>query len=170
MSFSRELWDWTRSIIIAVALALVLRFFVVEHFKVDGSSMVPTLRDGERLIVNKFVYNFNDPGYGDIVVFKYSSNRDFIKRVVGTTGDVLHCKDNRLYRNNQPVEEPYLKDGYLMRDFGPVEVPEGHIFVMGDNRTESKDSRDDDVGFISLEQVRGKAFFVFWPITEAGAL
>jgi len=159
----KELWEWVRSIAIAIFLALLIRFFVVEVFLVRGQSMYPTLENGERLIVNKFIYYFYEPDYNDIVVFSYSDNEDYIKRVVGTCEDTVKIKDNTFKRNGSPVEEDYLLDEE-MEDYGPVEVPSGQLFVLGDNRNSSMDSRHDKVGFVSREEVKGRAFFVFWPL------
>jgi len=163
----KELWDWVRSILIAVALALLIRLFLFEVFVVEGRSMHPTLHETERLMVNKVIYRFDQPKYGDIVVFEYEPGRDFIKRVIGTPGDKIEIKTGRVYINGQLLEEPYLLDNMEMNDFGPVEVPPGFLFLMGDYRINSMDSRDPRVGFVSLEDLKGRAFFIFWPPWEA---
>ncbi len=162
----KEIWEWARSIIIAVILALLFRMFVLEHFLVEGESMLPTLNHKERIIVNKMVYHFYNPEHGDVVVFNYHDRRDFIKRTVGVEGDTIQIIDNQLYCNGLPVDEPYLKN-CTMLDYGPVTVPPGHIFVLGDNRSNSRDSRYPDVGFVSLEKVKGRACVVFWPFDQA---
>lgn len=163
----KEVWEWIRSITIAVVLALVVRFFLIEPFMVDGGSMYPTLKDQERLIVNKLVYRFDPPQPGDIIVFEYAPGTDFVKRVIGVGGDWIEIRDGRVYRNSVPLEEPYLDEGMDMPDYGPVEVPPGFLFVMGDYRRNSKDSRDPSVGFVSLEKVKGRAMLVLWPPWEA---
>lgn len=163
----KELWDWVRSILIAVALALLIRLFLFEVFVVEGRSMHPTLHETERLMVNKVIYHFDQPGHGDIVVFEYEPGRDFIKRVIGIPGDSIVIKTGRVYINNQLLEEPYLLDNMEMNDFGPVDVPPGYLFLMGDYRINSMDSRDPRVGFVSLEDLKGRAFFIFWPPWEA---
>ncbi len=158
-----ELWEWIKSIIIAVIIALLIRGYVVETFLVDGESMVPTLKNYERLIVNKFVYRFSEPEHGDVIVFKYSPDRDFIKRVIATGGDTVRVNGERVYLNGIPLEEDYILE-YPYGDYGPVVVPEGHYFVLGDNRNNSWDSREPSVGFVSPERIKGKAFLVYWPL------
>lgn len=167
---SREFWEWVRSIVIAIVLALVIRFFLFEVFVVEGGSMSPTLEENERLVVNKIVYRLDEPRYGEIVVFEFEPGRDFIKRVIGMGGDTIEIRAGKLYRNGKKVEEPYLIDELQMRDYGPVTVPEGKFFLMGDYRTNSMDSRDGRVGFIPEEKIKGRAFFIFWPPWEARLL
>jgi len=157
-----------RSIIIAVILALLIRSFVVEILVVDGQSMYPTLEDGERVIVNRFVYYFSEPEAEEIAVFEYTEDRDFIKRVIGTPGDEIEIRGKKVYRNGELVEEEYLnfQDKRRAQDYGPVVVPSGEYFVLGDNRENSKDSRSNSVGFVSEEQFKGRAFLVFWPFAN----
>lgn len=157
-----EIWEWIKSILIAVILAVVIRFFILEVFLVDGSSMLPTLNDRERLIVNKFQYHFQDPQAGDVLIFSFSNDRDFIKRVIGVPGDEILVEEGQIVVNGVPFIEDYISDT-TQGQYGPVTVPEGYYFVMGDNRNNSMDSRDPAVGFISSERIKGKAFLVFWP-------
>ena len=166
---AKEIWEWTRSILIAIILALLFRMFLLEHFLVDGQSMYPTLRDNERIIVNKIVYRFQEPDYGDIIVFNYQDRRDFIKRIVAIEGDTVEIKDNRLYLNDTLTDEPYLNE-HTVVDYGPVTVPPEHYFVLGDNRANSRDSRYPDVGFVSLEEIKGRASLVFWPFDRARSI
>lgn len=170
MGKRKEFWEWTRSILIAIVLALVIRLFLLEVFVVEGSSMYPTLQETERLMVNKVVYHFDEPKVGDIVVFEYEPGRDFIKRVVGVPGDRVAIRDGQLFVNNSALYEPYLANDTEMYDFGPVEVPPGNLFVLGDFRHHSMDSRDPRVGFVSEEFLKGRAFFVFWPPWDARAI
>ncbi len=158
-----ELWEWVKSILIAVVLAVLIRLFVLEVFLVDGSSMLPTLQDQERLIVNKFVYHFQEPQPGDVLIFSYSRERDFIKRVIGVPGDEIYIEDGFVHVNGQSLPEGYIREA-TNGQYGPVTVPGGHYFVMGDNRNNSMDSRDSSVGFISSERIKGKALLVFWPV------
>lgn len=169
MNKTKELWEWVRSIGIAVILAVLIRLFLFEVFVVEGASMFPTLDNHERLIVNKLVYRLDIPEPGDIVVFNYSSERDFIKRVIGVSGDLIEIREGAVYRNGALLEEPYISE-QPWADFGPVEVPPGTVFLMGDNRNNSMDSRDPSVGFVSLHKVKGKAFVVFWPPGELRVL
>jgi signal peptidase I len=158
-----------RSIAVAVLLALVIRFFLFEVFVVEGRSMFPTLEEHERLVVNKLVYRFDEPTVGDIVVFEFEPRRDFIKRVIAVGGDIVEIRAGQVFRNGEPLAEPYLRDaGY--QDYGPVEVPAGHFFLMGDFRQNSMDSRDPRVGFVTLEKIKGRAFLIFWPLFEARVL
>jgi signal peptidase I len=166
---SSELKEWMKSIALAVVIALIIRFFFFETFLVEGTSMHPTLQHHERLIVNKIVYNFKDPEQGDVIVFNYSVRRDFIKRIIALAGDEVEIRNGNLYVNEKLQVEPYIRD-QAMYDFGPVVIPQGHVFVLGDNRDNSMDSRDPAVGSISLERVKGKAMLVFWPFSSAGLL
>lgn len=129
--------------------------------------MYPTLHEAERLMVNKVVYRFDDPQTGDIVVFEFEPGRDFIKRVIGVAGNRVEIKNGRVFVNDQQLEEPYLPESIEMQDFGPVEVPPGYLFLMGDYRQNSMDSRDPRVGFVSLDDLKGRAFFIFWPLWDA---
>ena len=163
----KELWDWVKSILIAIVLALIIRLFLFEVFVVEGRSMYPTLHETERLMVNKIIYRFGQPQIGDIIVFEYEPGRDFIKRVIGLAGDIVEINNGRVYLNGNLLDEPYLLDDMDMADFGPVEVPPGFMFTMGDYRINSMDSRDPRVGFVSLDRLKGKAFFIFWPPWDA---
>ncbi|NLX91153.1 MAG: signal peptidase I [Firmicutes bacterium] len=158
----KEAKEWTRSIVLAIVIAIFIRLFLFEVFLVEGSSMYPTLQNHERLIVNKATYFFKEPEKGDIIVFSFSPQRDFIKRVIAVEGDTVEISDNQVFVNGVVLDEPYLKDCQMM-NFGPVKVPEGHIFVLGDNRGNSMDSRDPAVGYVSRKKVKGKAVVVFWP-------
>ena len=166
-----EIKDWIISILIAVVLAFFIRYIIVELYMVEGPSMQPTLVTNERLVVNKFIYRFKTPQHGDIVVFRYprDPSRDFIKRVIGVPGDTIEVNDGRVFVNGQLQNEPYILE--RTRGFYPLEtVPEGHIFVMGDNRNNSEDSRFSDVGFVPYDLVKGKAIVIFWPLDNMKAL
>ena len=171
------------AIVIAVVLALFIRTFVVQAFKIPSGSMKETLQIGDHILVNKFIYGvkipiagatlipIKKPQHDDIVVFKYPENPklDFIKRVVGVEGDVIEIRDKRLYVNHEPYDREYavFKDSYVFQggfnkrdNFGPVTVAKNSLFVMGDNRDNSKDSRF--WGFVNLKAVKGKAFMIYW--------
>jgi len=175
--------EYAEAIIIAILIALFIRTFVVQAFKIPSGSMKPTLLVGDHLLVNKFVYGVkipflrktlipvDNPERGDIVVFIYPVDRskDFIKRVVGVAGDTIAIKNKRIYINGSPSNDGHgvhtdslIFPGSLQpRDnFGPATVPPGHLFVMGDNRDESYDSRF--WGFVDLRDVLGKAFIIYW--------
>jgi signal peptidase I len=166
-SFWEEVKDWTVSIIVALALAWVIRNYIVELYVVDGPSMRPTLESGERLVVNKFIYRFGQPTKGEIIVFKFPQDpsRDFIKRVIATGGDTIEIKNENVYVNGQMLNEPYIKEKSLI-SYPLSTVPEGTIFVMGDNRPNSEDSRFKEVGFVPLNMLKGKALMVFWPFSN----
>jgi len=182
-SVAREYFE---SIVIAVIMALFIRTFVVQAFKIPTGSMEPNLLIGYHLLVNKFVFapgSFErallptrDIRRGDIVVFKYPEDpeRDFIKRVIGLPGDIVELRDRRVYINGKPVDEPYAH--YLPRPadaslheatsedvrevYGPVAVPADGYFMMGDNRDNSQDSRY--WGFLPRDYVKGRALFIYW--------
>jgi signal peptidase I len=157
-----EVWEWTKSILIAVLLALVIRAFIVEVFMVQGQSMLPTLHDRERLIVSKVQLYYRTPEKGEIVVFKATEDRDFIKRVIAVAGDEVRVDQSGVYVNGNLLDEPYILER-ARETFGPVIVPHDSIFVMGDNRNNSMDSRHPNVGFIQLDLLKGMAMIVFWP-------
>ena len=175
--------EYSEAIIIAIILALFIRTFVIQAFKIPSGSMEPTLRIGDHLLVNKFIYGIKLPVWrrtivpvttperGDVIVFIYpvDQGKDFIKRIIGLPGERIEFLDQQLLVNGQPVEDPF---GYYSEkkstaenpDSGgrswPVLIPEGHYFVMGDNRDHSYDSRF--WGPVSSELVKGKAFIIYW--------
>lgn len=172
-----EVFEWVKALFIAIILAVVIRYFLFAPIIVDGSSMMPTLHDQDRMIVNKFAYTMNPPKRFDIIVFHAPENKDYIKRVIGLPGDEIEYKNDQLYVNGKAMEEPYLAefkkmvvDGpltepFTLEDIPKIEqktVPEGHLFVLGDNRRSSKDSRH--IGAIKIEEVLGKTSIVYWPL------
>jgi signal peptidase I len=171
------------AILIAIVIALFIRTFVVQAFKIPSGSMKPTLQIGDHILVNKFSYGIKipyigkvifpvgDPQHGDIVVFKFpvDPRKDFIKRVIGAGGDVVEIQDKTVYVNGKPLNhdvgvytDPRTIAGSLKHrdNFGPITVPKGALFVMGDNRDESFDSRF--WGFVPVRDVSGKAFIIYW--------
>jgi signal peptidase I len=178
--------EYFESIVIAVILALFVRTWVVQAFKIPTGSMENNLLIGDHLLVNKFVFGptmtavdrallpVRDIRRGDIVVFKYPDEpeRDFIKRVIGLPGDTLELKAKKVYVNGQPLDEPYvhfltpasegaeITSADVRERYGPVTVPEGQYFVMGDNRDNSQDSRY--WGFLPRHYVKGKALMIYW--------
>ncbi|MGD2272189.1 MAG: signal peptidase I [Desulfobacterales bacterium] len=171
------------AILVAILLALLIRTFFVQAFKIPSGSMKQTLQIGDHILVNKFIYGIKipflketiipvkQPDRGDIIVFKFpiDPDKDFIKRVIGVGGDVVEGRDKKIYVNNQPLEDEYsirtdsqiIPGGLQPRDnFGPITVPEDSLFVMGDNRDQSFDSRF--WGFVDLKVVNGKAFMIYW--------
>jgi signal peptidase I len=160
-------------VILVVAFALVFGFvrpFVLEAFYIPSESMVPKLLVGDRVFVNKFVYRFWEPERGDIVVFQSveGEGEDLIKRVIGAPGDRVAIINGVLHVNGEPQEESYVRDGRPLDSGpnGPTRVPEGEVFVMGDNRANSRDSRF--FGPVPVENIEGEAFFRFWPPSRIG--
>ncbi|MDW7675408.1 MAG: signal peptidase I [Bacillota bacterium] len=168
---NRDHWivEYLESIVIALVLALIIRTFVFQPFYIPSGSMEPTLAIGDRIIVSKFSYYFNEPVLGDVVVFKYplDPSRDFIKRVIGVPGDIVEIKDSQLFVNGLIIPEEYVPP-LDFGDYGPIEVPKEEYFVLGDNRTNSQDSRS--WGFVPEENVVGKAQAIFWPFNRIGAI
>ena len=175
--------EYAEAIGMALLLALFIRTFIVQAFKIPSGSMIPTLQIGDHILVNKLSYgvripflehylaSFQKVQRGDVIVFIFPEDRskDFIKRVIGVAGDSVEVRDKRIYINGKQVDDPHghfegddpQSPGLPSRDgYGPRVVPENHIFVMGDNRDRSYDSRF--WGFVSLEDVRGKAFLIYW--------
>lgn len=175
--------EYAEAIIIALVLALLIRTFVVQAFKIPSGSMEPTLEIGDHILVNKFIYGIKipftslrlfpleKPKRGDVVVFIYplDPSKDFIKRVVAVEGDTVQIINKKLIINGAEVPDPHAvyKDDTIFpaevqkRDnFGPVTVPKGCLFVLGDNRDRSLDSRF--WGFVPIEDLRGKAFIIYW--------
>jgi signal peptidase I len=161
-------------VILLVSFALVFGFvrpFVVEAFYIPSESMVPTLRIGDRVLVNKFIYRFAQPERGDIIVFESveGGGEDLIKRVVGVPGDKISVRGGRLLVNGEPQREPYVYKKYPDRSSSaPTTVPEDHVFVMGDNRANSRDSRY--FGTVPERKIEGEAFLRFWPPDRIGGL
>ena len=166
-----EIIEWIKAIVFALVLALLIRSFIFEPMMVPTGSMIHTIEINDRILVNKFIYRFKDLEHGDVVVFKYPDDpkQTFVKRLIGVGGDIIEIRDNVLYRNNEPIEEPYVKEP-MIGDYGPYKVPEGHFFMMGDNRNSSKDSRSWENKYVPRENVIGKATYCIWPLSRIGAL
>jgi signal peptidase I len=187
-SFLREL---PILFIVALAVAIVLKTFVVQAFFIPSGSMEPTLEPGDRVLVQKVMYG---PDRGDVIVFSDPQGRpgpdrgivggfvhwlsstlgierpeheDFIKRVIGLPGETVELRDGRLFVDGVRIREPYLKGAVDTRDYGPVRVPEGALFVLGDNRLNSNDSRF-GLGFVPVDKVVGRAFAIVWPPSRVG--
>lgn len=183
--------EYTEAILIALLLALLIRSFIIQAFKIPSGSMENTLLIGDHILVSKFSYGthipneipfvniklFDDiilfptiPERGDIIVFKFPKDerRDFIKRTIGLPGDLLEVRRQKIYINNKLYHDPHARhveaassSSIVPRDdFGPVLIPEGHVFVMGDNRENSQDSRF--WGFLKVDNIRGKALMIYW--------
>ncbi|MFX3674126.1 MAG: signal peptidase I [Paenisporosarcina sp.] len=172
-----ELWEWTKALLIAFGLAWLIRYLLFTPIVVEGESMMPTLENGERMIVNKIGYEIGKPDRFDIVVFHATEKKDYIKRVIGLPGDHVAYKDDQLFVNGDAIPEPYLDkykaeitSGTLTENFTLEEytqmsvIPEGYVFVMGDNRLNSTDSRT--IGVVPMDEIIGSTSVIFWPLNE----
>ena len=166
---AKAFFDWALVVVIALVVALGVRTFLLAHFVVEGSSMYSTLETGDRVFVNKVSYRLHDPNRGDVVVLheiRGTTERDLIKRVIAVGGEEIEMRSCEVRIGGQLLIEPYLDPtvvtpGNCGGDFGPILVPEGTVFVMGDNRAGSQDSRT--LGPVLLDDIVGRAFVVFWP-------
>lgn len=182
-NWKKEMLDWVQAIVIAIVIALLIKNFVFTLVQVEGDSMLPTLQNSNRLYVNRFMYT---PQKGDIIIFKPEDDpkRPYIKRVIATEGDTVYIdyESSTVYVNDEPIEEPYIKEPtrligtYISRLMNtgnysrqqPIIVEKDKIFVMGDNRNHSRDSRE--IGLVDKKQIIGGAVFRFWPLNEFGSL
>jgi signal peptidase I len=169
--------EYLEPIIIAILIALFIRTFIVQAFKIPSSSMEPTLLVGDHILVNKFIYGiripftgiklfqFKNPSRGDIIVFIFPKDRskDFIKRVIASEGEKVEIIRGKIYINDKLIDDPwghFTMPRSSIEDYGPVKVPKGSLFVMGDNRDNSQDSRF--WGYVNINEVKGKAFIIYY--------
>ncbi len=172
----RAIWEWVFVVVVAISAAMLIRVFLFQQYYIDGPSMQTTLMPEDRVLVNKMSYKLHDIHRGDVIVFDRVTNEvqhdDLIKRVLGLAGETLEIRSCIVYINGVQVDEPYLNPEQTSQvepsarcgshtDMAPVVVPEEMVFVMGDNRVQSFDSRD--FGPIATDKVRGRAFVVIWP-------
>lgn len=161
--------EYAESILIAFVLAMFIRTFFVQAFKIPTGSMRPTLIEGDRILVNKLIYRFKEPRRGDIIVFRYPLNpkRDFIKRLIGLEGETVEINNGNIFINGEPTDNEILRKFYYYNygKYGKegvgVKVPERSFFVLGDNSAVSRDSRY--WGFVRRKNLLGKAFLIYWP-------
>lgn len=185
----RRVLEYAAIVAVAVLAALAVQAWLVKPYRIPSESMADTLRPGDRVLVNRMVYRLHDPRRGDVIVFRYPHDPAviFIKRVVGLPGDILEVRDGRLYVNGREVEEPYvhhsggradptvaqaaiagstLQDPWSLAE--PYRVPAGNFFVMGDNRTDSDDSRD--WGTVPRTAIVGEGLATYWPLSRLRGL
>jgi signal peptidase I len=166
-----EIRVWTRDLLIAIGLALVIIVFLYQPVKVEGTSMAPLLSDQERIFINKFVYRFEPIDRDDVVVFWYPLDRSksFIKRVIALPGETVEIRRGTVFINGHAITEPYVPPQYAdVSDYGPMKVPRGSYFVMGDHRISSNDSRV--FGPVASQYIYGRAVFAYWPVDHFGSL
>lgn len=181
----RSAIEWVAVVVGALVVALVVKTFLFQAFYIPSASMEPTLEKGDRVLVNKLSYDLHDVNRGDVVVFELPSDqvgpdgiKDLIKRVIGLPGDTIETRDGIVYVNDRRLDEPYLAEGTITGDpsdgsnpeIARQVVPEGRVFVMGDNRDNSHDSRYSDRGPIPIDSIVGRAFVLVWPPGKMGAL
>ena len=162
---------WVRDLIISLAISAFIIVFLYQPVKVEGTSMMPSLDDQERIFINKFVYRIEPIQHGDIIVFRYPRDpaKSFIKRVIGVAGDHVRIEDGRVYLNGKQLVEDYVPRAYDDdRSYPDVVVPPDSYFVLGDHRSLSNDSRD--FGAVDASYIYGKAVFGYWPVDKMGRL
>jgi signal peptidase I len=175
----RSIVEWVAVVVGALVVALVVKTFLFQAFYIPSASMEPTLTKGDRVLVNKLSYDLHDVNRGDIIVFELPPDKvgadgikDLIKRVVGLPGDLIESREGEVFIDGKRLLEPYLPEG-TTTDSPPITkqtVPEGHVFVMGDNRDNSADSRFENRGPIPIDTIIGRAFIQVWPPTSIGGL
>ncbi len=181
----RSAVEWVAVIVGALVVALVVKTFLFQAFFIPSASMEPTLEKGDRVVVNKLSYDLHDVNRGDVIVFELEPDqvgpdgiKDLIKRVVGLPGDTIETRDGVVFINDRSLEEPYLAEGMITGDPDDGQnpaiprqtVPEGHVFVLGDNRSNSADSRYPYRGPIPIDSIVGRAFVLIWPPGSIGSL
>lgn len=173
----KEAKEWGQSLVVALIVTLIVRTYVIQAFKIPSGSMIPTLQIGDKLFVNKYLYRFEAPKRGDIIVFKYpvDKKKDFIKRLVAFEGEKVEIRDGKIYIDGKALDDPetFGKFYYYNHDpfAGPGErtqVPANSYFVLGDNSANSTDSRF--WGFVPKENVLGKAVYRWWPLNRMGRI
>ncbi len=170
-----ELWEWTKSIGTALVIVLIIHFFIFNLSTVKGQSMEPTLIDGEWLFINKIGYLIGGPDRGDIVILKDPNNnlgfREFlVKRIVGLPGETVEVSNGKLYIDSIEQNEPFTNIEIQDGSYGPVVIPEGEFFVMGDNRHRLASTDSRIFGTVPEKLIKGKAQFVMWPVDKIGGL
>ncbi len=157
------LWDWVKAALVALIIVFGVYQFLFQQFVVDGHSMDHTLANGERLIIDKIPYYFGPPKRGDIIVFHAPDGQDWVKRVIGLPGDTVAVANGRLVLDGKTINEPYI-NGLMDTPFPQTKVPKGDLFVMGDNRNISEDSRI--IGPIPISSVIGRVDLIIWPLNK----
>jgi signal peptidase I len=172
----RAVWEWVAVVAVAIIAALIIRLFLFQQYYIDGPSMLTTLKPQDRVLVNKLSYRLHDVNRGDVIVFDrlsgVNNHDDLIKRVIALPGETVEVRSCEVFIDGNRLNEPYLDPAQTSAieptsrcgshtDLSPQTVPDGMVFVMGDNRVQSFDSRD--FGPIDVDKIRGRAFVVIWP-------
>ena len=171
----REILSWVIPFVIALAVAMFLKNYIIINADVPTGSMENTIMPGDRLIGNRLAYRSKSPERGDIVIFRYPDNEEelYVKRVIGLPGDTIDIEDGKIYINGsaEPLQEDYLKEEWTVAT-GPYtfEVPKGSYFMMGDNRNDSWDARYWSNTYVTKDKILGKALFTYWPFAHFGKL
>jgi signal peptidase I len=162
------LLETLETLVLAAVLFVVINTLTV-RIRVDGSSMIPSLVHNNYVVVNRLAYQFGEIERGDVVVFKFPQNpeEDYIKRVIALPGETIEIANGMVYINGQPLQEPYIQ-APMLQDYPPVTVPQEMVYVMGDNRNDSSDSRR--WGPLAVDEIIGKAIFVYWPFSDFGVV
>ena len=164
--FSREVFEWVRALVIALLVAVFITQVIIVNARVPTGSMIPTIQEGDRVIGFRLAYVFDPPMRSDIIIFRYPDDESqyYVKRVIGLPGETVNIINGQVFIDDRdaPLEESYLNEP-MMGSFGPYEVPEGHYFVMGDNRNHSWDSRSWQNTYVSEDQLVGEAVFRLFP-------
>ncbi len=161
--FKSEVFSWIKTIAFAVVLAFLINKFAIVNATVPTGSMESTIMPNDRIVALRLSYYFGEPDRGDVTVFKYPDNPEvlYVKRVIGLPGEVVKISGGKVYINDEPLEESYLKEE-MYGDFGPYTVPEGHYFMMGDNRNNSLDSRYWENKYVEEDEILGKVMFKYY--------
>lgn len=167
---NKPLVELVQALVIAVVITFVIRTFVFQPFWVPTTSMIPTLKVNDRILVNEMFLRYGEVERGDVMVFRYPLEPEviYVKRMIGLPGETLEIKKDGIYIDGGKIEEPYLENNYNYAPMGPVMVPENSYFAMGDNREFSADSRI--WGFVPEDNFIGKAFLIYWPISDFGQI
>lgn len=169
-----EVKEWLQSLLFSVVVVGLLMIFV-QPTLVKGDSMFPTIQENNYLVIEKVSYWFRAPAYGEVIVFKSHlpensfKNKDLIKRIIGLPGDTIQIRDGMVWRNGKLLEEPYIAEPFTYGDI-EVTVPADSVFILGDNRAVSRDSRDPAVGFVPMKSIRGKILLRLFPFNEVGSV
>lgn len=167
-----KLKEYIKSVVLALIIAFGIRATIVQAYVIPTGSMIPTIMENDRIMSNKFIYFFSEPVPGDVVVFTppeaaQTDATRFVKRLIAVEGDWVEIRDGRVYRNSRQLSEPYINQSpdYTV---GPVRVPDGYVFVLGDNRRNSNDSHS--WGFLPKKNIFAKAMFRYWPLNRIGVV